>query len=141
VSRMNHPRVGIGVFVLKGNTLLLGQRRGSHGAGQYASPGGHLEPLESFEACARREVKEETGLELANVRFLRVMNVTSYAPKHYVDLAFAADWVSGEPQVLEPEKVESWQWYPLDALPQPLFATLPTALEALRTGRPCWDVG
>jgi 8-oxo-dGTP diphosphatase len=115
--------------------------RGSHGAGEYASPGGHLEHLEAFADCARREVREETGLEIDNLRFLRVMNVTTYAPKHYVDLAFAADWVSGEPQVLEPEKVESWGWYPLDALPEPLFATRPTALEALRTGRTCWDVG
>lgn len=138
---MDHPRVGIGVFVLKGNTLLLGKRRGSHGAGEYASPGGHLEHLEAFADCARREVREETGLEIGNLRFLRVMNVTTYAPKHYVDLAFAADWVSGEPQVLEPEKVESWGWYPLDALPEPLFATLPTALEALRTGRTWWDLG
>ena len=34
-------------------------RRGSHGAGEYSTPGGHLDPLESFEACARRETREE----------------------------------------------------------------------------------
>ena len=136
---MNAPRVGIGVLVLKGDRLLLGRRRGSHGAGEFASPGGHLEPLERFEDCAVREVREETGLVITNVRFLRVMNVTAWAPRHYVDLAFAADWVAGEPEVREPDKVDGWNWYPLDALPQPLFATLPTALDALRTGRVCWD--
>lgn len=128
----NLPRVGLGVIVLKGNTMLLGRRKGSHGAGQFASPGGHLEHLEGFEACCRREVMEETGLEIRNVRFLRVMNVTEYAPRHYVDLSFVAEWAAGEPEVREPEKVEGWDWYPLDALPSPLFATMPSALAALR---------
>lgn len=139
------PRVGIGVLVLKGDLLLLGRRRGAHGAGEYASPGGHLEHLEGFAQCAAREVREETGLEIARVRFLRVMNVNAYAPKHYVDLAFAADWVSGEPEVREPGKIESWAWFPLDALPSPVFATLPSALAALRLegqpgARQCWDL-
>ncbi|MBK7862218.1 MAG: NUDIX domain-containing protein [Archangiaceae bacterium] len=133
------PRVGIGVMVLKGGLVLLGKRRGSHGAGEYAYPGGHVEHLETFEACARREVREETGLEIGAPRFLRVLNTRVYAPKHYIDVAFVADWVSGAPRVLEPDRVESWAWYPLDALPAPLFETIPTALEALRTGRTYWD--
>lgn len=135
------PRVGIGVLVFKDGKLLLGKRRGSHGAGEYASPGGHLEHLESFADCAAREVREETGLEITNLRFLRVLNTISYAPKHYIDLAFAADWVSGEPTARETDKIENWNWYALDALPAPLFATLPTALEALTFGaRHSWDL-
>lgn len=133
------PRVGLGVLVLKDGKLLLGRRKGAHGAGEYASPGGHLEHLESFEACVRREVREETGLEIGAPRFLRVLNITQYAPRHYVDLSFAADWVSGEPEVREPDKVERWDWYPLDALPSPLFGTVASALAALRTGQTCFD--
>ncbi len=132
-----HPRVGLGVLVRRGDLILLGRRQGSHGAGQYASPGGHLEHLESLEACCRREVREETGLEIRDVRFLRVMNVTEYAPRHYVDLAFVAEWASGEPVVREPDKVDRWDWYPLDALPSPLFATMPSAVAALR-GEVTW---
>ncbi|MFO0737272.1 MAG: NUDIX domain-containing protein [Labilithrix sp.] len=132
VKTEERPRVGLGVIVRKGDRILLGRRKGSHGAGQYASPGGHLEHLEGLEACCRREVREETGLEIHDVRFLRVMNVTEYAPRHYVDLSFVAEWASGEPEVREPDKVEGWDWYPLDALPSPLFATMPSALAALR---------
>jgi 8-oxo-dGTP diphosphatase len=135
------PLVGVGVLVMKDGQLLLGRRRNAHGAGEYASPGGHLEHLESFEACARREVREETGLELGEVRFLRLLNTTQYAPRHYVDVSLVADWKSGEPQVLEPHKVERWDWYPLDALPSPLFGTVQTSVEALRTGRCFWDAG
>ena len=95
--------------------------------------------MESFATCAAREVMEETGLEIGPLRFLRVLNSRHYAPKHYIDLAFVAEWVSGEPEVREPDKIEGWAWYDLDALPSPLFAMVPTALEALRGEQICWD--
>jgi 8-oxo-dGTP diphosphatase len=133
------PRVGIGVIVMKAGKVLLGKRMGSHGAGEYAWPGGHLEYMESFAECAAREVMEETGMQIGPLRFLRVLNTRHYAPRHYVDLAFIADWVSGDPEVREPDKVEGWAWYDLDALPAPLFSMVPTAIEALRGERRMWD--
>jgi 8-oxo-dGTP diphosphatase len=125
------PHVGICVLIVKEGKVLLGKRCGSHGAGEYAAPGGHLEHLESFQACAAREVLEETGLLIGELRFLRVLNCVQYAPKHYIDLAFAATWNGGEPEVREPAKVERWDWYPIDALPTPLFAMLPSAIDML----------
>lgn len=138
-ERELHPNVGIGVLVMKEGKLLLGKRKGSHGEGQYASPGGHLEHLERFADCAAREVMEETGLTIGPIRFLRVLNTLQYAPRHYIDISFVADWVSGVPEVKEPDKVESWGWYDLESLPSPLFGTLPTAIEALRGGQQLWD--
>jgi 8-oxo-dGTP diphosphatase len=135
-----YPRVGIGVMVLKDGKVLLGKRKGSHGAGEYAFPGGHLDYMESFEACARREVREETGMEIHHVRFVHVSNVTAYAPKHYVHIGLVADWKEGVPRVLEPEKCEGWDWYPLDDLPQPLFKTLPEDIEAYKTGKYFYDI-
>ncbi len=79
-------------MVLKDGRVLMGKRKGSHGAGEYAYPGGHLEMGESFEQCARREVNEETGLEINNIKFLRLDNVMKYPGKHYVDIALTADW-------------------------------------------------
>jgi 8-oxo-dGTP diphosphatase len=131
--------VGICVLVMKEGKILLGKRKGSHGANEYASPGGHLEHMESFDDCARREVMEETGLEIGPIRFLRVMNIRDYAPKHYIDVAFAAEWRSGEPIAREPDKIEGWAWYDLESLPSPLFRTMPTALEALTSEQRCWD--
>lgn len=132
-------RVGVGVMIVKDGKVLLGRRQGSHGAGEYAWPGGHLEYMESFEACAKREVMEETGMEIQNVRFLRLQNLKRYAPKHYVDVGLMADWKSGEPKRMEPDKIEGWDWYDMDDLPEPLFAALPTYFEALKTGRAFWD--
>jgi 8-oxo-dGTP diphosphatase len=119
---------------MKQGKLLLGKRRGSHGAGEYASPGGHLEHLESFQTCAARETLEETGIQIGPLRFLRVLNATQYAPKHYIDIAFVAEWQAGEPEVREPDKVERWDWYATDDLPAPLFAMLPSAIAALTDG-------
>jgi 8-oxo-dGTP diphosphatase len=125
------PLVGICVVVVRQGKILLGKRRGSHGAGEYATPGGHLEHLESFAQCTALEVMEETGLQIGPLRFLRALNSTRYAPKHYVDLAFAAEWRGGEPEVREPDKVERWDWYDPDDLPSPLFAMVPSAVAAL----------
>ncbi|PIR04083.1 MAG: DNA mismatch repair protein MutT [Candidatus Magasanikbacteria bacterium CG11_big_fil_rev_8_21_14_0_20_39_34] len=135
----NRPKVGIGVMILKDDKVLIGKRKNSHGTGEYAWPGGHLEYMESIVDCAKREAMEEAGIEIENVRFLRLLNLKNYAPKHYVDIALIADWKSGEPKVLEPEKCEFWDWYPMDNLPQPTFAALDTYFEALKTGKNFFD--
>jgi len=126
-------------MVMKDGKVLLGKRKSSHGSGEYAWPGGHMEYLESFEECAKREVKEETGVEIKNIRFLRLYNLKEYKPKHYVDIGLIAEWKSGSPKVLEPDKCESWGWYELEKLPKPLFATLPSYFEAYRTGKNFFD--
>ncbi len=133
------PKVGVGVMVFKDGKVLVGKRKGSHGQGEYAWPGGHMEHMESFEMCAKREVMEETGMEIENIRFLRVSNFKDYAPKHYVDIGLMADWKAGEPQVMEPDRCEAWAWYDPNDLPSPLFKSLPSYLEALKTGRTFFD--
>ena len=107
-------------MVVKKGEVLMSLRTTSHGAGTYQFPGGHLEYMESFEDCARREVREECGIEIDNVEFAYVANMQAFAPKHFVHIGVRADWKSGEPQQLEPEKSGPWIWYPLDRLPNPL---------------------
>ncbi|KAH6716740.1 NUDIX hydrolase domain-like protein [Leptodontidium sp. MPI-SDFR-AT-0119] len=113
-------RVGVGVFILQTNSestsnpsFLIGKRIGSHGSGTYALPGGHLEFGESPEECAAREVLEETGLKVSNVRFLTATNdVMEKDGKHYVTLFVVAvrDGEGQVPEVLEKEKCEGWEW-------------------------------
>ncbi len=133
------PRTGIGVLVFKDGKVLMGKRKSSFGAGEFCGTGGHLEYMESFEQCAKRETREEAGIEIENVRFLCLVNVMQYAPKHYVDIGLVADWKSGEPKVMEPEKLESWGWYDLHNLPSPLFAMLPKYVDAYKNDRKYYD--
>ena len=135
----NIVKVGIGVMIMKHGKVLLGKRKGKHGAGEYAWPGGHFEYMESFTESAKREVMEETGMQIKNIKFLRLLNLKKYFPKHYVDIGLIAEWESGEPQVLEPEKCESWDWYSMDKLPSPLFSGIDTYIEAYNGGNNFYD--
>lgn len=132
------PKVGIGVLVFKKGQVLLGKRKGSHGKGEYAFPGGHLEFGESIEECARRECKEEAGIEIKNVKFIRLSNLKKY-DKHYVDIGIMAEWASGRPKRMEPGKSGNWDWYDMENLPRPLFGVIEQTLEALKTGRNFFD--
>lgn len=115
-------RVGIGVFIFKEGKFLMQQRHGAHGAGSWSVPGGHLEFGESFEDTARREVKEETDLEITNVRFGAVTNDYFEAEdKHYVTIWMLSDWQSGTEHIMEPDKCLQQAWRTFDDLPTPLF--------------------
>ncbi|MBI2048594.1 MAG: NUDIX domain-containing protein [Parcubacteria group bacterium] len=131
-QKEDRPRVGVGVMIFKNGKVLLGKRKGSHGSGEYSFPGGHLEYMESFEECARREVLEEAGIEIENIKFNYVANVKQYAPKHYVHIGLIAAWKAGKPRVMEPDKNEGWGWYDLNNLPEPLFLMCRLAFENLR---------
>jgi 8-oxo-dGTP diphosphatase len=80
-------RVGIGVFVFKDGKFLIQRRRGSHGTGTWSIPGGHLEFNEQFEETAKRELLEEAGVTICNVRFGAVTNdILANEGKHYVSV-------------------------------------------------------
>lgn len=115
------PLVGVSVLIVQNDNLLLGKRLGSHGAGTWSAPGGHLEFGETWEQCANREVFEETGMVLNKCYFLSATNDLHEEGLHYVTLFLRATSISGTPRNLEPEKCEGWDWFPLRNLPSPLF--------------------
>ena len=117
--------VGVGVIVIRDGRVLLGKRKGSHGAGTWALPGGHLEFGESFDDCARRETQEETGLRLTAITQGPFTNdIMAAEGKHYVTVFVQASPEDGEPEVREPEKCECWAWFKWSDLPQDLFLPL-----------------
>ncbi|KAK6134012.1 hypothetical protein DH2020_032201 [Rehmannia glutinosa] len=135
IGEASRPKVAVVVFLLKGKKVLLGRRRSSVGRDTFALPGGHLEFGESFEECAAREVKEETGLDIHKIEYLTVINnVISKVdkPLHIVAIfmrAFLADH-NQMPQNVEPEKCEGWDWYDWNDLPRPLFGPLETMAQS-----------
>ena len=134
------PKVGVGIMILKNGKVLLGKRKGSHGEGEFAFPGGHLEYMESFANCAKREIAEECGIKVKNIRFQFLANITKYTPNHYVHIGLLADWKSGEPKVLEPDKSESWSWYNITHLPSPIFEMCQLAIDSYKNGKIYFDI-
>lgn len=119
------PYVGVGVIVVRGDRVLLGRRLASHGAGAWQFPGGHLETFETVDACARREVREETGLEVHDLRRgPYTEDLFPDAGKHYVTLFVTARSHTGTPRACEPDRAAEWGWFAWDALPEPLFTPI-----------------
>jgi len=88
-------------------------------------PGGHLEHGESIEACAARELLEETGLVAPRMTLGPYTNdIFAAERKHYVTLFVVAHDVVGEARVLEPEKCAGWAWHRWASLPTPRFGPL-----------------
>lgn len=128
--------IGLTLFLLKNNKILLGKRLNVVGGGEYSFPGGHLEYGETFKECINRELSEEVGnmLKYTDLHLLCATNSLKYMPIHHVAITFCAKWVSGNPINMEPNKNESWGWYKLDQLPKPVFPLVSFAVLANKNG-------
>ena len=117
--------VGVGVVLKRDGHVLLGKRKGAHGAGQLALPGGKPDAGESPIDAAKRELFEETGIKVPYFRTLPLWTYDRFQKEglHYVTLYFVALCPPDATAVLrEPEKCEGWQWIdPRDLWTNDLF--------------------
>lgn len=119
---IKRPKVGLGVIISKDGKVLLGKRKNAHGHGTWGFPGGHLEFGETFAECAYRETLEEAGIQISEPQFVTATNdIILDEDKHYVTIYLKAEYLGGELKNLEPHKLEGWQWFAWEQLPEPLF--------------------
>jgi 8-oxo-dGTP diphosphatase len=128
--KSERPQVGVALIITRDERVLLVRRKGAHGAGTWSTPGGHLEFGESPEECARRESREEVGVEVADVRFRAITNDVFVAEgKHYITIWMQGTYLSGDPAQFAADEVAEAGWFAWGALPQPLFLPLENLLE------------
>ncbi|MEU5217209.1 NUDIX domain-containing protein [Streptomyces sp. NPDC020807] len=125
--------LGAGVVVVdaRGRVLL-----GLDPSGVWELPGGKVDPGESVEEAAVRELAEETTLvaDAADVEVLGlVLDSVTSAELTRMTAATTVRVFSGTPAVAEPHKIERWEWTDPERLPEGLF--LPSA-QVLRMWRP-----
>ena len=126
----NRPKVGVGVFVIKDRKILMQKRKNAHGDGCWSLPGGHLEFNEEIEECAAREVLEETGVEIKDIKLGPYTNdIFKKEGKHYITIFAISNYKTGNPTIMEPDKLEGLNWFSLDNLPSPLCLPLENLLK------------
>ncbi len=99
----SRPIVGIGVVVLKRDAVLLIQRGKPPNMGSWSLPGGAQELGETCEAAARRELEEETGLEVGELTLAACFDSIRHDEAgqihyHYTIIDYAARWEHGDPR-------------------------------------------
>lgn len=100
------------VLVKRGKELLL-TRKKEWIAGRYSLVAGFLDFGESLEECAMREVREETGIEINNVRYVGSQNWPFPAQ---LMAGFVADYAGGE-IVVDHHELEDARWFRINDLP------------------------
>ncbi len=133
------PKVGVGVLIQneKGE-VLLGERMGSHGAGEWSFPGGHLDFGETIFETAKRETKEETGLDVSEFELISVADELRYIKtdnKHYLNIGIMAKYRGGEPKLMEPDKCREWRWFSLDNLPEKMMEGTELIIKNFKAGK------
>ena len=116
--KQDRPGVGIGVIVLsEDGRILMGQRLSS---GLYGFPGGHLEKYESWEEPGRRELFEESAIEVEakDLKFVIVNNIIVEKDDfHYVDVNLVCKIPKDqEPKNMKPEKCGGREWWTIQEI-------------------------
>lgn len=130
---VDFPGFGCGLVVVRDGKILLYRRLKAPEAGYWNIVGGKVDHMERSEAAARREAEEESGLKIRSSEFLCLSEQVIEADRqHWISMIYVTRDFSGEPQLVEPDKLSEFGWFSLDALPQPLSRFTADAAEALR---------
>ena len=116
-GQVHYPRIAPAIMALvrRGREFLLA--RSPHFApGMYSALAGFVEPGETLEQTLVREVREEVGIEVANVRYFASQ---PWPFPHSLMIAFNADYAGGE-ITPDPGEIEAAEWFTPERLPQVL---------------------
>lgn len=136
-EKENRVDVGVGVVIFnENNEVLLIKRKETHGAGEWAFPGGSLEFGETLEQADERELEEELGLKAEDIRVISLSNQLRYLKYgvHCVIIGARAR-VIGEPEIKDPKKIEEIRWFPFDNLPGEMFEGSEQIVRAIKSGK------
>jgi 8-oxo-dGTP diphosphatase len=123
----DHPRptLTVDVIVLTGESpprVLLIRRRDDPFAGAWALPGGYVNHEEPLEAAARRELREETSLEVDELEQLQAFGDPGRDPRGWtVSVAFVTRVDAGQVSPRAGDDAAAVAWHPLERLPPLAF--------------------
>ena len=104
------------MILIDDNKLLLVKRGREPFKGEWAVPGGRIEDNETAEECAKREMKEETGLEVEPVRLVGIYSDPKRDPRGIIAAAYLVKRTGG--QLRAGDDADQAAWFGLDKLPE-----------------------
>lgn len=121
------PKVAVGTVITDpAGRIVLVRRAIEPGYGKWVFPGGYVDRGEEVMMAARREAREEAGLD---VRIDRLIGIYSYAGRTPIIIVYAASCLGGD-LVVDEEGLEA-RWFDADAIPWDELAFASTR-EAIR---------
>ena len=106
------PILAVSTAVFRAGKVLIARRARAPWAGAFSLPGGVVEIGETLEAAARRELREEVGVEVEIAGFVRHVQPIHLEGErvkaHFVIAVFKAVWRAGEPQTSEEVSEVAW---------------------------------
>ncbi len=129
-----NPAPTVSVLILRGDRILLVRRAFAPARGAWDVPGGFVERGETIERAARREVREELGVDVRIERFVGIFPDT-YGPERRpsLNIYYLGRLRRGTARLRAGDDASECRWFPLDRPPRPLaFKNNRQAVLALR---------
>ena len=124
------------LYLVRDHTILLMRRYNTgYQDGRYGLVAGHVEPGEDFIDAIVRETQEEVGLSISPdaLELVHVMYRLKAGDQRIAGFAQVHDW-QGEPRIMEPDKCDDLQWFPLDNLPPNMVPYVRQCITYIRQG-------
>jgi 8-oxo-dGTP diphosphatase len=135
----NSPVVDVHLILRYGDKILLSQRGGPYGYGQWHAPSGKLDPGEPLTVATVREAFEETGV-VVDPDHIRLVHIVHHrqgdGAEDRIGFFFEATEWDNEPINREPEKCLQLQWFTVHELPADLISYPAAGLRGYLDGNP-----
>lgn len=131
--------VGGGVLIFNEKKEILLMKRGGksrNNIGWWSKPGGKIEFGEKVLDMIKREIKEETNI---NIKIWGYLPYTDHVIKkeghHWIAINFVADYSKGKMKIMEPQKCDDMKWFSLGRLPKKIEQTTRESIKNYLKGK------
>ncbi|WP_370227000.1 NUDIX hydrolase [Pararhodobacter marinus] len=116
----DHPIPAVLAIVIRGDDILLVRRANPPDVGLWGFPGGKIDPGETLQTAALRELHEETGVTASARQIVTALDAfdrdeAGTLRRHFILIAVLCDWIAGEP-VAGDDALDA-RWVDLTGLP------------------------